>query len=137
MVQFEAECVTEQPLTLLMVPHLSGVSKCAKAISLTATLATEGHMTGVPSVLQLGDGRPAAPRLREGMEAHMRKNSKLDLGRVLTYVRYALAGGLGGVAVVNTYGLAMASVPSPHVEHYAMAIGAAALAGLAKAVHAV
>ena len=57
--------------------------------------------------------------------------------KMLSYARYALAGGLGGVAVVNTYALAMASVPSPHIEHYAMAIGAATLAGLAKVVHAV
>ena len=48
-----------------------------------------------------------------------------------------VSGAIGGVAVVNTYALVMASVPSPQIEHYAMAIGAATLAGLAKVVHAV
>ena len=64
-------------------------------------------------------------------------NERFGFVKLLSYARYALAGGLGGVAVVNTYALAMASVPSPHIEHYAMAIGAATLAGLAKVVHAV
>ena len=59
----------------------------------------------------------------------------LALSRVLTYLRLAAAGGIGGVAVVNTYALAMASTPSPSIETYAAAIGAAAFAGLTKVLH--
>lgn len=62
---------------------------------------------------------------------------RFGLVSVLGYARFAAAGAIGGVAVVNTYALVMASVPSPQIEHYAMAIGAATLAGLAKVVHAV
>lgn len=57
--------------------------------------------------------------------------------KLLAYARFVLAGGIGGVAVINTYGMLMANNPSPSAETIAMAVGAATLAGLAKLVHAV
>lgn len=71
------------------------------------------------------------------LRGNMNKDKSINLGWLLSYARIAIAGGIGGVAVVNTYALAMASVPAPNAENYAMAIGAAALAGIAKALHAV
>jgi hypothetical protein len=57
--------------------------------------------------------------------------------RLLSYLRYVFAGAIGGIAVVDTYALVMASHPGAHAETYAMAVGAALLAGAAKALHAV
>lgn len=57
--------------------------------------------------------------------------------RWLSYARYLFAGAIGGIAVLDTYALVMASHPGAHAETYAMAAGAAILVGAAKALHAV
>ena len=57
--------------------------------------------------------------------------------KALTYARFLLAGGIGGAAVVNTFAQIMSVTPAPTVEHVAMFLGAAALAGAAKVFHAV
>lgn len=64
-------------------------------------------------------------------------NKKLTASEILSYTKYALAGGIGGVAVVNTYFQVIAANPSPNAEAVAMAVGAALLAGAAKVLHAV
>jgi hypothetical protein len=61
----------------------------------------------------------------------MRERS--GFGRVLTYLQFAIGGAIGGIAVVNTFGISM---PTPNGEHLAMVIGAVALAGLAAIFHA-
>lgn len=67
----------------------------------------------------------------------MKTEKSLSLGRLLAYARLAIAGAIGGLAVVNTYTLALAANPTPNAEAVAMAVGAAALAGIAKVLHAV
>lgn len=56
--------------------------------------------------------------------------------KALAYARFLVAGAIGGIAVVNTFAQVMATTPAPNVEHIAMAVGAAALAGAAKLLDA-
>lgn len=64
-------------------------------------------------------------------------NNKWTWPRALTYTRFLLAGAIGGIAVVNTLAQIISVTPAPTVERIGMAVGAVALAGTAKLLHAV
>lgn len=63
--------------------------------------------------------------------------SRFGFLRLLDYVRYALAGGIAGIAVYNTYMLIASATPAQSMESIAMAAGAVFATGMAKVLHIV
>jgi hypothetical protein len=56
---------------------------------------------------------------------------------LIDYAKFALAGAIGGLAIVNTYDLLIGAAVTDSIESVAMASGAAILAGLVKILHVV
>ena len=56
---------------------------------------------------------------------------------LIDYAKFALAGAIGGLAIVNTYDLLSGAAVTDSIESVAMASGAAILAGLVKILHVV
>lgn len=67
------------------------------------------------------------------------KNTKTTFGlaHALAYARYAIAGGIGGVAIYNTYVLIFTSAPTQSFESISMAAGAILGAAVVKVLHVV
>jgi hypothetical protein len=60
---------------------------------------------------------------------------RFSFAQALAYARYAIAGGIGGVAVYNTYVLISTAVPTQSLESISMAVGAVLSAALVKVLH--
>lgn len=58
-------------------------------------------------------------------------------GKALAYARYAIAGGIGGVALYNTYVLFSTSVATQSLESFSMTVGAVVGAAVVKVLHVV
>ena len=67
----------------------------------------------------------------------MKNTQPLTFGRFLTYARFAVIGGIGGVSIYNTYLLVVSANPAQSAESLAMAAGAVLAAGLVKVLHVV
>jgi hypothetical protein len=57
--------------------------------------------------------------------------------KVIDYAKYAAAGAIGGLAIINTYNQIIGASVTQSAESIAMAAGAAALAGVVKVMHVV
>jgi hypothetical protein len=57
--------------------------------------------------------------------------------RVIDYAKYAVAGAIGGLAIINTVDRILGSAITESAESIAMAAGATLLAGLVKVFHVV
>lgn len=62
---------------------------------------------------------------------------RFGLAQALAYARYAIAGGIGGVAFYNTYVLVSTAVPTQSLESLSMAVGALLAAAAVKVLHVV
>jgi len=67
----------------------------------------------------------------------MKKNLTIKALRLLNYAKLAVAGGIGGIAIYNTYMMIVSASPNQSTESLAMAAGAILTAGLAKILHVV
>ena len=62
---------------------------------------------------------------------------RFGLAQALAYARCSIAGGIGGVALYNTFVLISTSVPTQSLESLSMAVGAVLAAATVKVLHVV
>lgn len=67
----------------------------------------------------------------------MKKLTIADMQRFLTWVKYCIAGAIGGVALVNTIAMVINRLPSDSVEAIAIAVGAIGAGALVKILNVV
>lgn len=81
--------------------------------------------------------RDVTPQFSEVKMKTKNTDRRFGVLRVLAYARYAIAGGIGGIAVYNTCMLIVSIAPTQSAESVAMAAGAILAAGLVKVLHVV
>lgn len=62
---------------------------------------------------------------------------RIGIVGILSYARYAIAGGIGGIAVYNTFMLIVSAPPAQSAESIAMGAGAILATAIAKVLHVV
>lgn len=67
----------------------------------------------------------------------IKTGSHFGFAQALAYARYSIAGGIGGVALYNTFILVSTSVPTQSLESLSMAVGAVLAAAAVKVLHVV
>ena len=66
-----------------------------------------------------------------------KKSPMTGIVRLLEYARFAVAGGIAGVAIYNTSVSIISSAPTQNMESMATGFGAVIATGIVKALHVV